>query len=67
MISHGRRRAAEMAEACETLRSLRIAPMLTEGTVGWQEGIGELEITPVPEGLSAKLAAIAAKREELGA
>jgi hypothetical protein len=54
MLLHGRRRAAEMAEASEMLRALGIAPMMTENTVNWQQGIGELGIAPPPESLDAK-------------
>jgi 3-hydroxyisobutyrate dehydrogenase-like beta-hydroxyacid dehydrogenase len=66
MMIHGRRRAAEMYEVTQTLGSLGISPVMSEGTVDWQQGIGDLEIDS-PEGLSAKLAAIAARRKELGA
>lgn len=58
MLAHGLRRAAEMAEASQTLSSLGVSPMLTEGTVGWQQAIGELAISPIPDGLQAKLSAI---------
>ena len=58
MLAHGLRRAAEMHEASQTLSSLGVSPMLTEGTVGWQRAIGELAISPVPGGLQAKLSAI---------
>ena len=60
MLLHGRRRAGEMLEADGMLRDLGISPMMTENTVNWQEGLGELEIRPMPEGLEAKLAAIKA-------
>jgi 3-hydroxyisobutyrate dehydrogenase-like beta-hydroxyacid dehydrogenase len=58
MLVHGARRAAEMYESSQTLLSLGISPSLTEGTVDWQQALGELGISPVPEGLKAKLAAI---------
>ena len=58
MLVHGHRRAAEMAESAETLRALGIAPMMTENTVDWQQALGDLAISPVPQGLDAKLAAI---------
>ena len=58
MLLHGLRRSAEMYESSQTLRALGVSPMLTEGTVGWQQSIGELEISPVPKGLKAKLTAI---------
>jgi 3-hydroxyisobutyrate dehydrogenase-like beta-hydroxyacid dehydrogenase len=58
MLVHGARRAAEMYQASQTLLSLGISPSLTEGTVEWQQALGELAITPVPAGLKSKLAAI---------
>ena len=58
MLVHGLRRAAEMDESAQTLLSLGVSPMLTEGTVGWQQALGELSLNPPPEGLKAKLAAI---------
>ncbi len=61
MLAHGLRRSAEMYESSQTLLALGVSPMLTEGTVGWQQSIGELEISPVPKGLKAKLAAIMGK------
>jgi 3-hydroxyisobutyrate dehydrogenase-like beta-hydroxyacid dehydrogenase len=61
MIVHGLRRSAEMYESSQTLLALGVSPMLTEGTVGWQQAMGELEISPVPDGLKAKLAAILEK------
>jgi 3-hydroxyisobutyrate dehydrogenase-like beta-hydroxyacid dehydrogenase len=61
MLVHGLRRSAEMYESSQTLQSLGISPMLTEGTVGWQQALGELGISPVPEGLKDKLKAILEK------
>lgn len=61
MLVHGLRRAAEMYESSKTLRDLGISPMLTEGTVGWQQALGEMQVSPVPAGLKAKLAAILEK------
>jgi 3-hydroxyisobutyrate dehydrogenase-like beta-hydroxyacid dehydrogenase len=61
MLVHGLRRAAEMRESAQTLQSLGVSPMLTQGTVGWQQAMGELTLNPPPEGLSAKLAAILEK------
>lgn len=58
MLAHGLRRSAEMHESSQTLSSLGLSPMLTKGTVGWQRVIGELAISPVPDGLQAKLSAI---------
>lgn len=61
MLVHGLRRSAEMHESSQTLLSLGVSPMLTEGTVGWQQAMGELTLNPPPEGLKAKLAAILEK------
>lgn len=60
MLVHGRRRAAEMDEAAEMLRSLGIPPLMTENTVAWQQALGALGIVPPPEGFEAKLAAAVA-------
>lgn len=61
MLVHGMRRAAEMHESSRTLSSLGVSPKLTEGTVGWQRALGELNMNPAPDGLKAKLAAILEK------
>ena len=58
MMLHGVRRSAEMYEASEMVRGLGIAPMMTENTVAWQQGLGELGIRPLPDGLEGKIAAI---------
>ena len=58
MMLHGRRRAAEMAEACAMLRDLGIAPAMTENTVTLQQGIGSLGVRPLPDTLTGKIAAI---------
>lgn len=60
MLIHGRRRSAEMAEACAMLADLGVAPMMSEQTVQRQLTLGELELAPPPDTLSAKLAAIRA-------
>ena len=66
MLIHGERRAAEMAEVAKTLTGLGIAPLMTEGIVSWQQGIGELHLG-APAGLAAKLTALKARRKEIGA
>ena len=66
MLVHGERRAAEMEEVVRTLAALGLSPILSLGTADWQQGIGELRIDP-PQGLTAKLAALKARRKELGA
>ncbi len=58
MLLHGCRRSAEMYESSEMVRNLGIAPMMTENTVAWQQGLGNLQIRPLPEGLEGKIAAI---------
>jgi 3-hydroxyisobutyrate dehydrogenase-like beta-hydroxyacid dehydrogenase len=64
MLVHGRRRAAEMAEAAQMLADLGIEPLMTAGTVVRQRALGDLgrdfAIAPLPEGFAAKLAAITA-------
>lgn len=60
MMIHGGRRAEEMHEAAQTLSSLGISPLMTGGTVAWQQGIGANAIVPPPEGLAAKLTALSA-------
>lgn len=60
MLVHGRRRAAEMAEAAQMLRDLGIAPLMTDNTVARQQALGHLAIEPLPQGFTAKLAAITA-------
>jgi hypothetical protein len=47
-----------MEESAATLRGLGIAPMMTENTVNWQQALGELRVSPIPQGLQAKLDAI---------
>jgi hypothetical protein len=61
MMVHGLRRSAEMEEVVKTLEALGVEPLMTRGTVDRQRAIGELGLSPVPEGLSAKLAVIPAK------
>jgi 3-hydroxyisobutyrate dehydrogenase-like beta-hydroxyacid dehydrogenase len=58
MLLHGRRRSAEMAESAAMIRELGIAPLMTDGTIEWQSGLGELGIRPLPDGLENKIAAI---------
>ncbi|MCJ2187596.1 NAD(P)-dependent oxidoreductase [Novosphingobium beihaiensis] len=59
MLVHGMRRAAELREVCKTLEGLGLPPSMSRGTVAWQDTLGSLAVSPVPEGLPAKLAAIA--------
>ncbi len=61
MMVHGVRRAAEMAEVVKTLDALGVEPLMTRGTVMRQAEIGVLGISPVPEGLTAKLFVIPAE------
>jgi len=58
MLVHGERRAAEMYEASQMLQSLGISAMMTENTVGWQQALGALSVDEIPDGLTAKVAAI---------
>ena len=61
MLVHGLRRAAEMDHSAETLSELGVSPLLTEGTVQWQQAMGSLMLNPPPAGLPAKLAEILRK------
>ena len=56
MIVHGKRRAAEMEEACATLESLGVPPIMTAGTVQLQHAMGALNAQDAPKNLSEKLA-----------
>tara|TARA_A100001391_G_scaffold95213_2_gene63059 strand:+ start:795 stop:1688 length:894 start_codon:yes stop_codon:yes gene_type:complete len=58
MLIHGQRRSAEMAEAARMLRDLGIDPLMTDNTVSRQQALGQLGISPPPDGLAAKLTAI---------
>jgi 3-hydroxyisobutyrate dehydrogenase-like beta-hydroxyacid dehydrogenase len=58
MMVHGLRRSAEMEEVVKTLEALGVDPLMTRGTVLQQRAIGGLGVSPVPEGLTAKLALI---------
>lgn len=59
MLVHGLRRAAELREVCRTLEDLGFEPSMSRGTVAWQQAMGALDIKPVPDGLAAKLQAVA--------
>lgn len=43
MLTHGRRRGAEMDEVCETLASLGIAPIMSHAATVWQKKLGALD------------------------
>jgi 3-hydroxyisobutyrate dehydrogenase-like beta-hydroxyacid dehydrogenase len=56
MMVHGVRRAAEMREAASMLQDLGIAPLMTRGTIEWQQRLGARASEAVPDGLGPKLA-----------
>jgi 3-hydroxyisobutyrate dehydrogenase-like beta-hydroxyacid dehydrogenase len=58
MLLHGRRRAAEMEEATQMLRSLGCDAALLAATAAQQQALGLLNLCPPPDGLAPKLAAI---------
>ncbi len=58
MMVHGLRRAAEMEEVVKTLDALGTGSAMTRGTVDRQRAIGTLGLSPPPETLAAKTAAI---------
>ncbi|WP_337846911.1 DUF1932 domain-containing protein [Sphingomonas sp.] len=66
MLAHGTRRAAEMEEVAKTLTDLGVDPAMTRGTIQRQREMGGLGMTP-PGGLTAKLAAIETREEDLPA
>jgi 3-hydroxyisobutyrate dehydrogenase-like beta-hydroxyacid dehydrogenase len=59
MLIHGGRRAAEMEEVVKTLDALGTGSAMTRGTVVRQRAIGLMGIKEPPEGLRAKVDAIA--------
>lgn len=59
MLVHGLRRAAEMEEVVKTLEALGTGAAMTRGTVVRQRAIGALGMKVPPEGLGAKIGAIA--------
>lgn len=66
MLVHGLRRAAEMEEVVKTLDALGTGSAMSRGTVERQRALGGLGIA-APDGLGAKLAAIATPRQERAA
>jgi 3-hydroxyisobutyrate dehydrogenase-like beta-hydroxyacid dehydrogenase len=60
MLIHGTRRAAEMSEAAEMLRSLGTSAAMSDQTTAWHAQLGGLDLSPPPATLSAKLDAIRA-------
>ena len=52
MMIHGKRRSAEMAEAAEMIKQLRLSSEMTNATVQWQKAISELGEAPKEEELS---------------
>jgi 3-hydroxyisobutyrate dehydrogenase-like beta-hydroxyacid dehydrogenase len=58
MLVHGLRRAEEMRESAQTLRTLGIAPRMTSGTIDWQQALGDLRLGTAPPTLPAKLSAL---------
>lgn len=59
MLVHGLRRAAEMEEVVKTLEGLGTGAAMTRGTVVRQRTIGGLGVKTPPDGLGAKIGAIA--------
>jgi hypothetical protein len=61
MIVHGTRRAAEMDEVVATLERLGTGAPMSRATAARQRAVGALGLSPAPEGLAAKLAALGAR------
>lgn len=58
MLVHGTRRAAEMEQVAETLKSLGLSPDMTAGTIKRQRELGALEMANPPSSLGDKLKAL---------
>ena len=54
MMVHGRRRAAEMREACAMIEGLGLPGRMAQATANWQQQIGERALPPVTEELGAR-------------
>lgn len=63
MLVHGLRRAAELREVCKTIEDLDLPPLMSGSTAIWQQAMSEIQLKPVPEGLTAKLEAVATAME----
>jgi hypothetical protein len=46
MVVHGKRRAAEMREAAQTVAELGITNSMSRATVDWQQSVGDLGVNP---------------------
>ncbi len=66
ILIHGGRRSAEMIEAAEMLRSMGAMAAMSDQTVAWHANLGNLDLAPPPETLSAKIKAIRATPEFKG-
>lgn len=54
MMVHGVRRAAEMREVCVTLQGFGIPDWMSQGTVHWQDRLGELRLDPGEDDLASR-------------
>ncbi|GAA0443313.1 MULTISPECIES: NAD(P)-dependent oxidoreductase [Sphingomonas] len=60
MLVHGLRRAAEMRESAATAAALGPSGAMAAATADWQQRLGSLGLSPLPEGLAAKADAVLA-------
>jgi len=60
MLVHGLRRAAEMRESAETAVHFGQPGTMATATAGWQQHLGALRLSPLPDGFAAKADAILA-------
>jgi 3-hydroxyisobutyrate dehydrogenase-like beta-hydroxyacid dehydrogenase len=60
MLIHGLRRAAEMRESAQTAAYFGQAGTMASATAGWQQHLGALHLSPLPDGFAAKADAILA-------
>lgn len=60
MLVHGLRRAAEMRESAATAAALGQSGAMAAASADWQQRLGSLGLSPLPEGLAAKADAVLA-------
>lgn len=60
MLVHGLRRSAEMHESSKTAEHFGQPGTMASATAGWQQHLGTLHLSPLPDGFAAKADAILA-------
>lgn len=64
VTTHGIRRAAEMRESARTVRELGFSGAMTDGTVDWQQLVGDLKLSPGDNNYGVRADAILTKLRE---